>query len=112
MAGDVRLNGNWTFWGNQAGMTKGEEQSYEGSRDGRACVTKEELAEFKALGAVDGGCMGGGPLLDEMIALGLVWPSNPPQLTVGGAARLRELEDKVKRASDGDAVRCAKGEEA
>jgi N6-adenosine-specific RNA methylase IME4/ParB-like chromosome segregation protein Spo0J len=112
VAGDVRLNGNWTFWGNQAGVPQGEEESPEDARDGRACVTKEELAEFKALGAVDGGCMGGGPLLEEMIALGLVWPSNPPQLTVGGAARLRELEDKVKRASDGDAVRCAKSEEA
>ncbi|RVI86882.1 hypothetical protein CN188_04125 [Sinorhizobium meliloti] len=112
VAGDVRLNGNWTFWGNQAGVPKGEEKSSEDARDGRAYVTKEELAEFKALGAVDGGCMGGGPLLDEMIALGLVWPSKPPQLTVGGAARLRELEDKVKRASDSDAVRCAKSEEA
>ncbi|MDE4595930.1 MT-A70 family methyltransferase [Sinorhizobium meliloti] len=112
VAGDVRLNGNWTFWGNQAGVPQGEEESSENARVGRACVTKEELAEFKALGAVDGGCMGGGPLLEEMIALGLVWPSNPPQLTVGGAARLRELEDKIKRASDGDAVRCAKSEEA
>ncbi|WP_234838524.1 hypothetical protein [Sinorhizobium medicae] len=75
-------------------------------------MTKEELAEFKALGAVDGGCMGGGPLLDEMIALGLVWPSNPPELTVGGAKRLRDLEARVKRASDGHAVRCVKSEEA
>ncbi|RVJ16585.1 hypothetical protein CN184_28380 [Sinorhizobium medicae] len=112
VAGDVRLNGNWTFWGNQAGVPKGEEKSSEDASDGRASVTKEELAEFKALGAVDGGCMGGGPLLDEMIALGLVWPSNPPELTVGGAKRLRDLEARVKRASDGDAVRCVKSEEA
>ncbi|MBB4277045.1 MT-A70 family methyltransferase [Rhizobium mongolense] len=94
----------WEAWGYEAAKAE--------NAPALPSVSKAELAEFKALAAVDGGCMGGGPLLDELVELGLVWPSNPPDLTIGGANRLRELQALIDLASDGDAVRCRESEAA
>jgi N6-adenosine-specific RNA methylase IME4/ParB-like chromosome segregation protein Spo0J len=70
--------------------------------DGSPSVTSDELAEFKALGAIGGGVTVKGPLLDSLNERGLIWAGR--ELTVGGAQRLAELGRMVEAASAGDAV--------
>jgi N6-adenosine-specific RNA methylase IME4 len=68
-----------------------------------SAITEDELAEFKALGAIEAGVTVAGPLVATLNERGLVWAGK--ELTVGGAERLAELSRKVADASDGDAVK-------
>lgn len=82
----------------------------------RPSVTEAELAEWKALGAIDCGVAVDGPLVERLGERGLVLfgdgKISASQLTAEGQERLRLLDRKVSDASDGDGVNVAKGEAA
>ncbi|EHK56931.1 MT-A70 family methyltransferase [Allomesorhizobium alhagi] len=77
----------------------------QGTASASSSVTADELAEFKALGAIGAGVTVKGPLIDSLNERGLIWAGK--ELTVGGAQRLAELGRMVEAASDGDAVNLA-----
>ncbi|WP_353641343.1 MT-A70 family methyltransferase [Mesorhizobium sp. WSM2239] len=77
----------------------------QGTAVASSSVTADELAEYKALGAIAAGVTVQGPLVDSLKERGLIWAGR--ELTVGGAQRLAELGRMVEAASDGDAVHVA-----
>jgi N6-adenosine-specific RNA methylase IME4/ParB-like chromosome segregation protein Spo0J len=70
----------------------------------RPSVSATELAEYKALGAIDAGVKVAGPVVEQLTEAGFVWApgGDNQQLTVGGVSRLCELEFAVRAASDED----------
>ncbi|MBX4944618.1 MT-A70 family methyltransferase [Rhizobium binae] len=104
---DVRLNGNWIFWGNQAG----ERESGAEESKGLLPPTKDELDEYRLLGCIDAGATVKGPAIDELRERYMIFVSNGKiELSFEGSDRLKELEARVKAHSDGDMVRCRKDE--
>lgn len=73
--------------------------------------TKDELIEYKMLGAIEAGLVVGGDMFDAFIFRGLVDVDDDRQVALSplGLARSAELERKVKAHSDGGKSMAAKG---
>jgi len=96
----------WDAWGYESPVTV---DSASGSHEAAATVTKHELAEYKALAAIDAGITIIGPIKDDLVGRCLAWPDGG--LSIRGALRLTQLSEKVQAASDGDAVQVVPCEE-
>lgn len=82
----------WDAWGAEA--------------ESVAAPTRDDLVEFKMLGAVEAGLVVGGRMFDSFVAGGLVACEGGVRLSSAGEQRMRELAAMVRQHAEGDAVRC------